>query len=271
MYGYIYLVTNLINLKKYLGKHKYDKPEIDSKYFGSGTILAEALQKYGKQNFKQEILEPINGVPTICDTEYQLNLSEQYYIDYYHAVESDEFYNILPGGQGGNTWQYLSEDQKQNSMDKRLNTLSQKEDIDGRSYIGYCISKGKQNQPDDRKIQTSNNISRALTGLKKSSQHCQNISQSRKEKKVASGDRNPNYNKICVYKQNEEIHIYEYELPRYLELGYIKGRPNCVNEKAGLATRGTKWYHNDIESIRIKDKDIDYYESIGYVSGRLKK
>ena len=49
----IYLTTNLVNNKKYIG--------VDTKnnkyYFGSGTIIKQALKKYGKNNFTKEILE----------------------------------------------------------------------------------------------------------------------------------------------------------------------------------------------------------------------
>ena len=50
---YIYLTINLINGKKYIGKHY---GELDDSYLGSGTILQKAINKYGKQNFKKEIL-----------------------------------------------------------------------------------------------------------------------------------------------------------------------------------------------------------------------
>ena len=50
---YIYLTTNLNKKKKYIGKHY---GELDDAYLGSGTILQKAINKYGKQNFKKEIL-----------------------------------------------------------------------------------------------------------------------------------------------------------------------------------------------------------------------
>ena len=49
MYGYIYVTTNLINSRKYIGQHA--KPEFDESYYGSGTALKPAIKKYGKENF----------------------------------------------------------------------------------------------------------------------------------------------------------------------------------------------------------------------------
>ena len=54
MYGYIYLTTNLINGRVYVGKHKSSK--YDSSYYGSGKAIKNALKKYGVENFSNEIL-----------------------------------------------------------------------------------------------------------------------------------------------------------------------------------------------------------------------
>ena len=91
MYGYIYLTINLINNKKYIGKHKAS--EFDIKYKGSGKILKQAFQKDGFNNFECIILAE-------CDCESELNRLEEFYIAKYDCVNSQEFYNIKPGGLG---------------------------------------------------------------------------------------------------------------------------------------------------------------------------
>ena len=45
----IYKITNTINGKIYIGKHKCD--DLDDGYFGSGKRLWIAINKYGLENF----------------------------------------------------------------------------------------------------------------------------------------------------------------------------------------------------------------------------
>lgn len=104
MYGFIYITTNHINGKQYIGQKKYDTQNKWKNYLGSGIILSKAIDKYGKENFSKEIIEE-------CKSKEQLDTREKYWIAYYDAVDSDEFYNISSGGDGGNTIVGYSEEQ----------------------------------------------------------------------------------------------------------------------------------------------------------------
>jgi len=55
-FNYVYLTTNLINEKQYVGDHSTNDIEKDY-YIGSGKVLKNAIKKYKKENFKKEILE----------------------------------------------------------------------------------------------------------------------------------------------------------------------------------------------------------------------
>lgn len=68
MIGYIYKTTNLINERVYIGKHCVS--EYDPSYYGSGKLLKRAIKKYGKENFKNELLLK-------AETETQLNELEK--------------------------------------------------------------------------------------------------------------------------------------------------------------------------------------------------
>ena len=94
MYGFIYITTNAINDKKYVGMCSSVKRF--KGYLGSGILLKQAIAKYGKENFTRLVLEE-------CETEEQLRESERKWIDFYDAVNSEQFYNMCDGGRGGNT------------------------------------------------------------------------------------------------------------------------------------------------------------------------
>ena len=97
---YVYLTTNLVNNKQYIGQHY---GELDDSYIGSGNTLKKAIEKYGKNNFKKEILE-------ICNSYEEMNIAERKWINFYNAVESDNFYNIAQGGFNSNPCAGLSEE-----------------------------------------------------------------------------------------------------------------------------------------------------------------
>lgn len=101
MYGFIYETTNNINGMKYIGQKTYDKKGLWKTYLGSGIYLKRAINKYGKRNFSRIILEE-------CDSKDQLDNRECYWIEFYNAVNSDKYYNIASGGDGGNTIQGFS-------------------------------------------------------------------------------------------------------------------------------------------------------------------
>jgi len=92
---YIYLTTNLINNKKYIGQRKcpeFYTPEKDP-YLGSGNLLIAAVKKYGKENFKKDILE-------FCNNNKDADKLEKYYFDKYDVLNKrEEFYNRATAGQ----------------------------------------------------------------------------------------------------------------------------------------------------------------------------
>lgn len=158
----IYLTTNLINNKKYIGKDSNNNPE----YLGSGILLRKAIKKYGKENFKKEILET-------CSNTNDLNEKEKYFIKMYLAVESDDFYNIHVGGDGGNLIAGKTNDEKNEifkkisesnkgklkgvkrspeSIEKGVKTL--KESIKNKKYIPWNVGISRPNS-EDTKIKIS--------------------------------------------------------------------------------------------------------------------
>jgi len=91
VFHFIYETKNLVNGKKYIGKHSTDN--IDDGYIGSGVVLNNAIKKYGKSNFYRTIIH-------WCENEKELNAKETEFITD-AVVHSADYYNIGYGGQGG--------------------------------------------------------------------------------------------------------------------------------------------------------------------------
>lgn len=118
MTGYIYLISSDINDKIYIGKHSSKKR--DNFYFGRGKLIAEAIDKHGKEHFSQHILE-------ICYDYEDLNNAEIKWIQKYKD-DGYDMYNLVSGGDGLTSeeasyyatkrWESMSKVDRQNHMKK---------------------------------------------------------------------------------------------------------------------------------------------------------
>lgn len=90
-YGFIYITTNKINGKRYIGRKVFDSSSRWKSYLGSGDYLRASIKKYGKENFSRNIVD-------IAYSNEELNEKEREWISVYNAVESENFYNLIEGG-----------------------------------------------------------------------------------------------------------------------------------------------------------------------------
>jgi hypothetical protein len=89
---YIYKITNLLNSKIYIGYHYSLNIETDP-YMGSGKLIMKAIKKYGKHNFKREILFSVETIQEALQKEREL-------VDF-EFVQDRSTYNCTLGGKGG--------------------------------------------------------------------------------------------------------------------------------------------------------------------------
>lgn len=113
---YIYRMVNVVNGKSYVGQtnnfrlrmngHKSDA--FNKKSHAYNYPLSNAIRKYGWDNFKNEIIEEISEE----ENQFYVDEREIYYIAYYKSLSSEYGYNILKGGQQGQTREKLTYEQR---------------------------------------------------------------------------------------------------------------------------------------------------------------
>lgn len=84
----IYKITNLINGKIYIGKHRCN--DLDDGYFGSGKVLWLAINKYGLENFLFHLEIDLKN-------EKEMDLLEEMVVNK-EFLARDDVYNLSRGG-----------------------------------------------------------------------------------------------------------------------------------------------------------------------------
>jgi|GEM_PF-3126310 len=100
-HGFIYITTNMINGKKYIGQKIFGRGW--KRYLGSGKILKQAIEKYGRENFTREII-------SIAYTKVELDELEINFIKNHDATNSSDYYNIARGGESGMAGVHITEE-----------------------------------------------------------------------------------------------------------------------------------------------------------------
>ncbi len=91
-YHFIYKTTNLINGKFYIGMHSTSN--LKDGYLGSGKRIRRAILKYGKHNFKFEILEYCDDREVLANRETEIVNEE--------LINDTNCLNLKLGGEGWN-------------------------------------------------------------------------------------------------------------------------------------------------------------------------
>lgn len=92
-YHYFYKITNLITEEYYYGIHTTNN--LDDGYMGSGHKLYEAKKKYGRKNFKKDIIKFFDTREECANYEKQIVTRD--------VVKDPKCYNSIIGGEPGNT------------------------------------------------------------------------------------------------------------------------------------------------------------------------
>ena len=247
--GFVYLTTNIINGKIYVGQHILsDNKKWNATYLGSGTLIEKAIKKYGRENFKRKILK-------VCFNINQLNGYETYYtLKYNPKLDRKIGYNQIIGPSkvcgNKNPANYPSVRKKMIEVNRK--TTSDPEYRKRQSEIMkeyYKTHKptflGRKHSEESKKKMRLKALGRPAPNKGKPMSEEQKIKQSIAMKGKFSRENNPNFGR----KHSEES----------------KKKMSEIKKKQ---YKGRKWINNEEQE---KFVNIDNGIPQGYLLGRLRK
>jgi hypothetical protein len=107
-YYFVYKTKCKVNEKIYIGAHK--TKNINDGYIGSGTLLSNAIKKYGYEMFEREIIKFFDSEKEMYDYESIL-INEEF-------LKRNDIYNLSLGGLGGDRSKFISEEGKKRRSEK---------------------------------------------------------------------------------------------------------------------------------------------------------
>lgn len=207
MYYIIYKITNNINKKFYIGKHKTKK--LDDRYMGSGKLIRAAIKKYGIENFTKEIL-------FICENEQVMNAKEKELVE-----TGPNSYNLCPGGKGG--WGYINENgltDHKLARKKADESILQKYGVDNPAKIPEVKTKFSKSMKEQyrlglRKCDT-------FTGKKHKSETIEDMKND--PRRSHKGAENGMFQKMWITNGKEDKVISKTEISFWESCGFVSGR-----------------------------------------------
>jgi len=207
-YHFIYKTTNLLNGKYYYGMHSTDN--LKDGYMGSGIRISYSLNKYGRENHKQVIIE-------FCDSREELKKREKEIVNL-NEISKENCMNLMVGGEGG----FISDEQQKNRSliaNKVLNNKL-KNDKEFKKKWLKNLKEGLQKAIEEGRVNTwKDNYS--WVGKKHSEETKKKMSEKAKER---VGEKNSQYGTCWITKNGENKKIKKEELLEYTTKGWIKGR-----------------------------------------------
>jgi hypothetical protein len=198
-YHYLYKTTNLKNGKFYVGMHSSN--DLEDGYLGSGLRIRRSIKKYGKENFKFEILEFFDNKEKLSEAERNLVNKD--------FIKEPLCMNLKEGGSGGFT--------KENSL---KGTLA----MNKKNWSDPEFRKRNSNR---MKVQNKQLFELGIlkapdwTGKTHTAESIQLMSE---KAQLRVGDKNSQFGTCWIYNDKESKKIKKEELNSHLSNGWIKGR-----------------------------------------------
>lgn len=240
----IYQTTNTVNNMIYIGAHSTDV--INDGYLGSGHRLTLAIEKYGVESFRKEILH-------IFKTPLEMFSKEAHIVNSEFLKRSD-VYNIVEGGFGGYN--------KGTSGLKHLHhPLSGKRcavhpnTIPGMLLEGWVIG---------RNMSSTTGTIWIYKDAEKKMISPADLSNYEKKGWKEGLPKSPTQGKVWIYNPESG----EYSLCETNELS-MKISSGWIKKKWAPIKKGAAWVNNDVDNLRISKEELDSYIFKGWKKGMI--
>ena len=197
---FVYKTTNLVNSKYYIGCHCTFK--LDDGYLGSGMRIQRSIVKYGRENFRLEILEHFDTREQALAREKELVTEE--------LLRDPMCMNLKLGGEGG----WTERARKLGSSKLIAKVWSNPE---------FVQRQRKRTSNRNKRLHREGKLRRPdWTGRKHSDQAKENMRRSSIGKH--DGCKNSQFGKCWINKDGRAASIKRAELSSYLDQGWKLGR-----------------------------------------------
>lgn len=265
-YHYLYKITNLRNNKYYIGIHSTN--DLNDEYMGSGVLIKKAIEKYGVDCFKKDIIQFVDSREDLIQLEKNI-VNE--------SIVNDEMsYNMVLGGSNflnttigmitvrdsnGNTFNVKVDDQRRISGEL-VPILKGTRNVIDKNGNSYNVS------IDDPRIKTGElfSPSKGMVTVIDKDGNFHYVSTD--DERYISGELkfkcpNPEGRKHWkwVIKNGECKSIHENELDEYLQDGWIIGNIH----------KGLKCITKNGINKRVKPNELDKYLQDGWSLGTSQK
>ena len=209
----IYKTTNLVNGKIYIGVHKTNN--LDDGYMGSGLLLKRAIEKYGIENFKKEILAIFDNAKDMFDMESEI-VNEEF-------IDDENTYNINEGGYGG--WSHNNKNGIAKNWNETVNHTGIRKEINKKLWQDNEFRVRHKN----RMIYLHKNHPEKFNhdGFK-GKHHTEEVKKSigKKNSIHQKGSGNSQYGTCWIYNEEEKVskRVSKEEANDFIEQGWLRGR-----------------------------------------------
>jgi hypothetical protein len=261
-FNYFYKTQNLINGNFYYGVHKTNN--LEDNYLGSGNRILYAIKKYGKENFKKEIL--------MFFETYEEALNHESKVVTEKLITDTSCYNLALGGKSDTRFLRQGPSLKNKTTGEIINPKSINEFnelFNTGLYTGLAKNKILVKDKNENIFMIDKNDLRYKNGELVSFM----------KNKIVVKDLNENIFMIdkndLRYKNGELVSIHK-GVKKTKEHKKKIGLANSISQRGERNSQyGTKWFwiYNPIlkQNKKIKRELIDEYEIKGWKKGRIFK